>query len=152
MFDYNHLLEALCRSLPELVAGCTFFLRRTYVDTRHVEMVLGEFGVDAIKIQNQRLMVDELVDFESLKKDWDNAFLTCILTYVALAFVASPKILYSGIAIWIIAFVIVRFKLSEDSPGSMFRSRRLTTMIFVVVLTASAAGKVATVLFAGGKS
>jgi hypothetical protein len=75
----------------------------------------------------------------------------CILSYVVLAFTASPIILFSGIAVWIIAFALVRSALNEDVPGGRYRGRRLLTIVVGVMLITSTAGKIATVYWGSNK-
>jgi hypothetical protein len=146
MFDIR-ILEALCRSLPEITTGIVFFVRRKSVDTRLAYSVLDELGVDEQRIQEQRPLINELADFEGLKKDWDGAFLMCFLSYLVLAFTASTVVLFSGMGVWVVVFVLVRLKLNDEKPGSRFRSRRFMMIAVFLVLIASISGKVATVFW-----
>jgi hypothetical protein len=140
-------VESLCRCAPELAAGVLFFLRRRKVDSVQSETLLREFGVSEATINYHRELLDDLVDFEAVKKDWDGAWLSCVLSYVVLLFVVPIGIAGFGLMCWLVAFIWVRQTTSDVRPGDRYRSRRLISFWFWLLIVLSMMAKISTVYF-----
>lgn len=139
--------ELLCRCAPEVVAAILFVQRRRKVDCAQSEALLKEFGIEESVINQQRELLNELVEFESVKRDWDSAWLSCILSYIVLLFVLPTAIEAIGLMFWIIAFVVMRQIVRDDRPGGRYRSRRFIIAAFICVVCLSVLAKTSAVLF-----
>ena len=137
-------LEGACQSLPELVSGILAYLRRRSVETTFVREVIEEIGLSAAKVDSNRELVADLVEFEGLKRDWETAFIWCGLSYVALTFVLPSIIVGIGFAFWIIVFVISRYIVPhEEGPRTRADSRPRLYGLLAVSLLLSIIGKMA---------
>jgi len=146
MLKYTEVLEVVCRSLPEVIAGVTFLVSRRRPDIKQARLLLDEIGLPESSIQDRGPLINDLTDFDRLVRSWESTSLMCILSYVVLAFVAPVLMVVSGVAIWVVVSVFVKLTIGGDSPESRYKSRRLLNWIIPCVLIVSAAGKVGTVL------
>jgi len=134
-------IALICRCAPEITSGAVFLIRRKYPDISVFEDMLRRLQlVDRID-PAQRSLLEELVDFDQMRRDFEAALLICVAGYCLLMTLTPARSCAVGVLVWVVGWTVARCCFHYGDNESRIRRYRVIVILFIVVEICSVAAK-----------